>query len=249
MNGVTKLTLPNRGFCQDVGLLGQAGMLDALQQLSMLQSLCCLEDDMQTLLVHSVPLSWPLLTKLQLGLSAGNSAGERSAPDWSLVVQQSPQLQALDTLKAVPLCLTALTSLTCNYWLPQDTDSFQCSRLGHLHVRGLASANLLPSTLTSLTLNYIGKFVYLRSPRSAPEKPAVTGAHLFHVPVGESFTDPMSCVRHSRCPEFCDVCQAHNSPRSLQHAARHRWQHGWAIFSSSSCLVSILAVPACSLAR
>ena len=36
-------------------------------------------------------------------------------------------------------------------------NGFQCSRLGHLHVRGPASANLLPSTLTSLTMDSIGK--------------------------------------------------------------------------------------------
>ena len=52
LSGLTKLTLPDRGFWQDAGLLAEAGMLDALQQLSMLQSLCCLGDDMQTLLVH-----------------------------------------------------------------------------------------------------------------------------------------------------------------------------------------------------
>eukprot|EP00891_Asterochloris_glomerata_P008570 jgi/Astpho2/8570/Aster-05056 len=133
LSGLTKLTLPNLVSMQGAGMLAEAGMLDALQQLSMLRSLCCLGDDMQTLLAHSVPLSWPLLTKLQLGLSARNLVDGRSAPDLSLVEQQCPQLQALAVHKATWLCLTALTSLTCPYWEPRDTDSFQCSQLVHLH--------------------------------------------------------------------------------------------------------------------
>ena len=153
LSGVTKLTLPNRGFWQDAGLLGQAGMLDALRQLSMLQSLCCLGDDMQTLLVHSVPLSWPLLTKLQLGVSVRNSMDGRDTPNLSLAAQQCPQLRALAVKKATLLCLTALTSLTCPFWEPRDTDSFQCSQLVHLHVLISANLNLLPSTLTSLSLD------------------------------------------------------------------------------------------------
>ena len=153
LSGLTKLTLPNLVSMQGAGMLAEAGMLDALQQLSMLRSLCCLGDDMQTLLAHSVPLSWPLLTKLQLGLSARNLVDGRSAPDLSLVEQQCPQLQALAVHKATWLCLTALTSLTCPYWEPRDTDSFQCSQLVHLHVRTSANLNLLLSTLTSLSLD------------------------------------------------------------------------------------------------
>ena len=67
---MTKLTMPHHVAVQNAGMPAEAGMPDALQQLSMLQSLCCLGNDMQTPLVHSVPLSWPLLTKLQLGFSA-----------------------------------------------------------------------------------------------------------------------------------------------------------------------------------
>ena len=127
--------------------LGDAGMLDALRQLSALQSLHCPGDVMQTLLVKAVPRSWSLLTELQLTPFSG-------APDLSLVEQQCPQLQALATQEAVPLSLAALTSLTCQYWLPQQTASFQCSRLGHLHVVRRAEPSVLPSTLTSLSLNY-----------------------------------------------------------------------------------------------
>ena len=64
---------------------------------------------MQTLLVNSVPHSWSLLTKLQVTEYAARDLS------WSLVEQQCPQLQALAMNKAVPLCLTALTSLTCSY--------------------------------------------------------------------------------------------------------------------------------------
>ena len=151
LSGITKLTLPSRLSVQDAGLLAEAGMLDALQQLSTLQSLCCLGDDMQTLLVHSVPLSWPLLTQLQL--CTCNLADGHSAPDMSLVAQQCPQLQALDVQRATSLCLAALTSLICPDWEPQDTDSFQCPQLADLHVRTGANLNLLPSTLTSLSLD------------------------------------------------------------------------------------------------
>ena len=62
-------------------------MLEALRQLSALQSLHCRGTAMQMLLVNSVP-SWPLLTELLLSTFAG-------APDLSLVEQQCPQLQAL----------------------------------------------------------------------------------------------------------------------------------------------------------
>ena len=54
----------------------------------------------------------------------------------------------------VPLCLAALTSLTCN-WVLEDTDSIQCTRLGHLHLLFAANLNPLPSTLTSLSLKCI----------------------------------------------------------------------------------------------
>eukprot|EP00891_Asterochloris_glomerata_P003698 jgi/Astpho2/3698/Aster-04887 len=120
LSSLTKLTLFNRD-----SVLGEAGKLDALRQLSALQSLDCQGDVMQTLLAKSVPRSWSLLTELQLCTFR--------APDWSLVEQQCPQLQALATHEAIPLCLTALTSLTSHFWLPQHTDSFQCSRLSHLH--------------------------------------------------------------------------------------------------------------------
>ena len=153
LSGITKLTLPRRYSVQDAGLLAEAGLLDALRQLSMLQSLCCLGDGMQTLLVHSVPLSWPLLTQLQLCLPAHHSVDWRSAPDLSLLEQQCPQLQALAVHRATSLCLAALTSLTCPYWEPQDTDSFQCSQLADLHVRTAANLDPLPSTLTSLSLD------------------------------------------------------------------------------------------------
>ena len=85
----------------------------------------------------------------------------RDAPAWSLVGQQCPQLQALAMDMACPLCLTALTSLTCNHWLPQDTHSIQCSQLAKLqcsqlvdlHVQMGPIPKLLPSTITSLSLN------------------------------------------------------------------------------------------------
>ena len=81
LSSLTKLTLNNRHtergeltivnalFTLRVNdqdsVLGGAGMLDALRQLSALQSLHCPGDVMQTLLVNSVPRSWSLLTKLQ----------------------------------------------------------------------------------------------------------------------------------------------------------------------------------------
>ena len=61
LSSLTKLTLRD----QD-SVLGHAGMLDALRQLSALQCLHCPGDVMQTLLAKSVPCSWSLLTKLQL---------------------------------------------------------------------------------------------------------------------------------------------------------------------------------------
>ena len=86
--------------------------------------------------------------------------------------QQCPQLQALAMNLDFPLCLTALTSLTCQEWLTKDIDSFRCSRLGHLHVLYTAKLKLLPSTLSSLSLESIrGVFVgniedqHLRSQR------------------------------------------------------------------------------------
>ena len=72
---------------------------------------------------------------------------------WSLVEHQWPQLQALAMHEASPLGLTALTSLTCQYWRPEDIDSFQCSQLANLQVRQEADLNLLPSTLTKLSLD------------------------------------------------------------------------------------------------
>ena len=118
-------------------------MLGGLRQLSALQSLVCMGSDLQTLLVNSVPRSWSLLIRLDV---------RGDAPDWSLVEQQCPQLQALNISRAPTLCLTALTSLTCNSWEPHDRDCLQCSRLGDLHVMYTANPNLLPSTLTSLSL-------------------------------------------------------------------------------------------------
>ena len=143
LSNLTKLTLRNQE-----SVLGEAGMLDALRQLSGLQSLYCLPIVMRRLLVRSVPSSWPLLTELQLDCFSDGS----NDPDWALVEQQCPQLQALSMHKATPLCLTALTSLTCDFWRPQDRQSFQCSRLGHLYVKCRFDLNLLPSTLTSLSL-------------------------------------------------------------------------------------------------
>eukprot|EP00891_Asterochloris_glomerata_P004879 jgi/Astpho2/4879/Aster-05813 len=125
LSSLTKLTLRNRD-----SPLGAAGMLDALRQLSALQSLHCLASAMRMLLVNSVPSSWPLLTTLQLR----DFICEPQPLNWSLVEQQCPQLQELTMYEAVPLCLTALTSLTCHHWEPRDTDSLQCSWLGHLHV-------------------------------------------------------------------------------------------------------------------
>ena len=163
-SSLTKLVLPIKH-----SVLEQAGMLDALRQLSGLQSLACLGDDLQTLLVNSVSRSWSLLTKLKLR----NSYFTLDPLDWSL--QQCPQLQALAMNNAVPLCLTALTSLTCQVWCPQDRDCFQCSRLGDLHVLAYkANLNLLPSTLTSLSLHMIPAWGpspsvvddHLRSPQS-----------------------------------------------------------------------------------
>ena len=150
VSSLTRLVLSHNSVLYGARVLRRAGMLDALRQLPVLQSLVCLDDDMQTLLVHSVPGSWSLLTKLELSPSASSVT---DAPFWSLVERQCPQLQALAMYEATSLCLTALTSLTCNHWEPQDTDSFQCSRLGHLHVLNRANFDLLPSTLTSLSLD------------------------------------------------------------------------------------------------
>ena len=147
LSSLTQLILPTHD-----SLLGKAGMLDALRQLSALQSLFCMGHDMQTLLVNSVPRSWSLLTQLELG----NLTNEPDPLDWSLVEQQCPQLQALAMHSAVPLTyqgLTALTSLTCQVWYPQDRAWIQCSRLGNLYVDHRADPNLLPSTVTSLSLN------------------------------------------------------------------------------------------------
>ena len=142
LSSLTKLTLFHRD-----SRLGEAGKLDTLRQLPALQSLRCQGNVMQTLLVNSVPRSWSLLTELQLSKFA-------SATDKYLLEQQCPQLQALAMERDMPLCLTALTSLTCRFWLPLETDSFQCSRLGHLHVVCGAKLSMLPSTLTSLSLKY-----------------------------------------------------------------------------------------------
>ena len=129
---------------REAGVLGQAGRLGALRQLSALQTLHCPDDVMQTLLVNAVPRSWSLLTKLQLSKGTfGPLTDGRDARVWSLVEQQCPQLQALAMNHAFPLCLTALTSLTCSDWLHDDTDSFQCTRLGHLHVRWSAKLQVL----------------------------------------------------------------------------------------------------------
>ena len=143
LSGLTKLELGNRD-----SPLGAAGMLDALRQLSALQSLHCLASAMRMLLVNAVPSSWSLLTILQLT----DYVDQPESLNWYLVEQRCPQLQALAMHETIPLCLTALTSLTCNYWEPQDTDSFQCSQLAHLHVKLRANLNLLPSTLTGLSL-------------------------------------------------------------------------------------------------
>ena len=148
LSSLTKLTLRNRD-----SPLGAAGMLDALRQLSALQSLHCLASAMRMLLVNSVPSSWPLLTTLQLR----DFICEPQPLNWSLVEQQCPQLQELTMYEAVPLCLTALTSLTCHHWEPRDTDSLQCSRLGHLHVLWSLDLKVLPSTLTSLSLHHGGR--------------------------------------------------------------------------------------------
>ena len=142
LSSLTKLTLTHEDSVQ-----GKAGLLEALRQLSALQSLHCWGTVMQTLLVNSVPRSWSLLKALQISLLI-------HALDVSLVEQQCPQLQALAMNMAIPLCLTALTSLTCQFWLPQDINQFQCSRLSHLHVERLARLGMLPSTLTSLSLGY-----------------------------------------------------------------------------------------------
>ena len=143
LSSLTRLMLPGL-------VLREAGMLDALRQLSALQSLFCLAGVMQTLLDNSVPSSWSLLTKLEVG----HVVCQPRSLDWSLVEQQCPQLQALAMRNPVPLCLTALTSLTCQNWQPQDRDCFQCSRLADLHVKDRADPNVLPSTLTSLALYF-----------------------------------------------------------------------------------------------
>ena len=150
LSSLTKLMLPSHD-----PVLESAGMLHVLRQLSLLQSLNCLADIMQTLLEDSVPRSWPLLTELQRGKAVGTMMDACDSPDWSLVEQQCPQLQALAMDNAIPLCLTALTSLTCQYWLPQHTGSFQCAQLRRLHVLWEADLSLLPSALTSLSLSSV----------------------------------------------------------------------------------------------
>ena len=144
LSSLTKLMMP-----APCSVLDPAGMLDALRQLSGLQSLQCQDNVMQGLLVNSVPRSWSLLTELRL--FHGQDAPDPL--DWSLVKQQCPQLQALSIDTAVPLCLMALTSLTCLFWSPPDRDSIQCSRLVELHVFWRANLDLLTSTLTSLSLD------------------------------------------------------------------------------------------------
>ena len=140
LSSLTKLVLHYRP------VLGEAGTLDALRQLSALQSLRCVGDILQTLLVSSVPSSWSLLTRLE-------TTRQDLGPNWSRVEQQCAQLDALSLDKSLPLCLMALTSLTCHDWLPQDTDSFECPQLGHFHMQQQSSFDLglLPSTLTSLS--------------------------------------------------------------------------------------------------
>ena len=139
LSGLTRLTLGN--------LSRWLAHAHKLRQLSALHPLQYRGGVMQSLLLNAIPHSWTLLTELQLVPSSG-------ATDWSLVEQQCPQVQGLAMDMAISLSLTALTSLTCQRWLPHDTDSFQCSRLGHLHVECSAKLSMLPSTLTSLSLNY-----------------------------------------------------------------------------------------------
>ena len=187
MSSLTQLTLPIQG-----SVLGQAGMLDALQQLSELQSLICMGHIMQTLLVNSVPCSWSLLTKLELhtyGL-------EPDLIDWSLLEQQCPQLQALAISRAIPLCLTALTSVTCAVWRLQDR--FECSRLGHLHVTHRAQPNLLPSTLTSLSLRTINWWEPSAFVVSFIDDHLRSAQSLGHIRLPR--------LRDPSCSKFCDVC-------------------------------------------
>ena len=155
LSSLTKLALRNQDSA-----LGESGMLDALRQLSVLQSLCCPGGVMQRLLVNSVPSSWPLLTNLQVIMPAW---GLDNNLKWSLVEQQCPQLQALALTNIGivddQLCLTALTSLTCHYWLADGTGSIQCSQLGHLVVQGSIDLVALPSTLTSLFVCKLSRFL------------------------------------------------------------------------------------------
>ena len=98
-SGLTKLMLYNRS------VLREAGTLDALRQLSVLQSLHCNGGILQMMLINSILSSWSLLTRLW-------TLSQDLGQDWSLVEQQCPQLQALYVGTAIPLSLTALTSLT-----------------------------------------------------------------------------------------------------------------------------------------
>ena len=186
LSGLTKLTLRDWG-----SVLREAGMLDALRQPSVLQSLHCSGHILQTLLVNSVPSSWSTrleTTRQDLGLGRSH------------VEQQCPQLQALFMDKAMPLYLTALTSLTCYHWLPQDTDSFQCSRLGHLHVQNnhhpQSSFNLglLPSTLTSLSCGQL---------KAHNQAQHLTGRQPLHI----CFTRPLEGLSSIR-----DLVQANERP-------------------------------------
>ena len=180
LSSLTKLTLYN----QD-SELKEAGVLDALRQLSGLQSLRCLDSVVQMLLVDSVPGSWSLLTRLEVD----NSYLEPVSVDGSLVGQQCPQLQAL-AMNNFRLCLTALTSLTCKYWKPEDRDHFQYSRLVDLHVHRRCNPNLLPSTLTSLSLHSSKWWEFSTVNIVDGHLPAVPGAHVFQIWIVGSFTDP-----------------------------------------------------------
>ena len=130
----------------------------------------------------------------------------RNPPDWSLVEQQCPQLQALAMDMAVPLYLTALTSLTCQFWLPQHTDSFQCSRLGHFCVLEGADLRLLPGALTSLSLHSVRGRPYFAMP-NLPSQQSLVHICFFHICGGVASSNPGPCASHSHCAShFCDVC-------------------------------------------
>ena len=195
LSSLTHLRLPVRDPA-----LEKAGMLDALRQLPTLQSLFCMGHNMQTLLLHSVPRSWPLLTKLHLMPSCGTDLR--------------------DALGLVP-CGAAVSPAAgtgCaqgRIAVPDGPDQPDLPLLGASRHRQLSVLSAGPPRSSGGSHSQIAQHNYQllpaavsghgQPPTSAPEKPAVPGAHLFRPLVG-SFRHPKAFASHSPRFNFCDVC-------------------------------------------